>query len=641
MSPVRPSKASRWRALALLLVHVLIAAHIVHWLLTGSSFTPVEPSEAMAFGKSGMINVGLLFFAAAILLTAVFGRYFCGWGCHLVALQDLAAWLLAKLGIKPRPLRSRLLAWVPTIAFVYMFLWPALYRLAIGDRFDRFHLDLWTRDFWATFPTWPVAVFTFVVCGFVVIYFLGSKGFCTYACPYGAIFAGADRLAPGRIRVTDACEGCGHCTATCTSNVRVHEEVRDYGMVVSAGCMKCMDCVSVCPKDALYFGWGTPALFASPRVAEPARPRPGFGWRQELFLAAAFLAVFMVVRGLYDLVPFLLSLGLAGIGAFLALQTVRLLTRRDFGWQGLALKQAGRLTPAGLGWLGAMALLLGLYAHSAGVRWLVWRADRLYAADAALRTEAMVGGPGVFLAPDKRAQAEATLHALETERRWSLAESPSLTSQLAWAQFAAGRWEAFRLAAERSLASYPEDARLRLQLGRLYAQRGRAAEAVAAYEAAIAAQPGLANAYLLLGTLLAERGDLAAAHRAFARGAAANPAAADMPYNLGLVAALEGRLEDAEASFRQALDLDPEHLQARENLAGVLAQSGRFAAAAAEFERAIARSGGDAATYALAARAYLGAGEREKARAAAERALALAPGQPDATAVLAALGREP
>ena len=33
-------------------------------------------------------------------------------------------------------------------------------------------------------------------------------------------------------------------------------------MVVDPGCMKCMDCVSVCPNDALYFGFGKPTLMA-------------------------------------------------------------------------------------------------------------------------------------------------------------------------------------------------------------------------------------------------------------------------------------------------------------------------------------------------------------------------------------------
>ena len=67
-----------------------------------------------------------------------------------------------------------------------------------------------------------------LICGFVIVYFLGAKGFCTYACPYAGFFAPADTVSPGRIVVDhDKCEGCGHCTAVCTSNVRVHEEIRD------------------------------------------------------------------------------------------------------------------------------------------------------------------------------------------------------------------------------------------------------------------------------------------------------------------------------------------------------------------------------------------------------------------------------
>ena len=76
-------------------------------------------------------------------------------------------------------------------------------------------------------------------------------------------FGLADKFSPGKIRVTPACNQCGHCTATCTSNVLVHAEVKQYGMVVDPGCMKCMDCVSVCPNDALYFGFGKPSVAGS------------------------------------------------------------------------------------------------------------------------------------------------------------------------------------------------------------------------------------------------------------------------------------------------------------------------------------------------------------------------------------------
>jgi hypothetical protein len=61
----------------------------------------------------GELNAGFVFFALAIVSTAVFGRFFCGWGCHVVALQDLCAWIMKRLGVKPRPFRSRLLLWAP------------------------------------------------------------------------------------------------------------------------------------------------------------------------------------------------------------------------------------------------------------------------------------------------------------------------------------------------------------------------------------------------------------------------------------------------------------------------------------------------------------------------------------------------
>ncbi|HMQ14620.1 MAG TPA: tetratricopeptide repeat protein [Phycisphaerae bacterium] len=264
---IRPGKIGRWRTGVLIGLHVLIAIHVAHWLSSGRTLSPLEPSEAMEFVKHGLVNAGLIFFALAIVSTLVLGRWVCGWGCHLVALQDLARWMLKQAGIRPRPLRSRVLGLVPLLAFLYMFVAPLLSQWLAGRAFEVRGWALTREEFWETFPTWTPAILTFLICGFVIIYFLGQKGFCTNACPYGGIFGVADQLAPLRIRVTDACDQCGHCTAVCTSNVRVHEEVRDFKAVVDPGCMKCLDCVHVCPNEALYVGWGAPAVLTPPRAA--------------------------------------------------------------------------------------------------------------------------------------------------------------------------------------------------------------------------------------------------------------------------------------------------------------------------------------------------------------------------------------
>src|SRR5712691_3251390 len=264
LSAVRKSKHSKWRAGVLIGIHALVAAHIAHFVTVGRTLSPVEPSESAYTIELGYVKAGFIFFALALLGTLIFGRFFCGWGCHIVALQDLCGWIMKKLGVRPRPFRSRLLAFVPLGVALYMFAWPTLRRLAFGDSagpFQGFTNHLMTNSFWQSFPGPTIAVLTFLTCGFAAVYFLGAKGFCTYGCPYGAMFGAMDYLSPGRIVVSDACEQCGHCTATCTSNVRVHEEVKLYGMVVDPGCMKCTDCISVCPKGALSFAFAKPALF--------------------------------------------------------------------------------------------------------------------------------------------------------------------------------------------------------------------------------------------------------------------------------------------------------------------------------------------------------------------------------------------
>src|SRR5215813_4865729 len=106
---INKSRMSRWRAAALITLNLLMIAHAIQWHITGSTISPIEPSETMYTFQRGAINAGLIFFSLAILATLIFGRFVCGWGCHIVALQDFCAWLLKKVGLVPRPFRSRLL----------------------------------------------------------------------------------------------------------------------------------------------------------------------------------------------------------------------------------------------------------------------------------------------------------------------------------------------------------------------------------------------------------------------------------------------------------------------------------------------------------------------------------------------------
>jgi NAD-dependent dihydropyrimidine dehydrogenase PreA subunit len=582
---VRKSKRTRWRAGVLIAVHLLVAAHIAHYVLQGRTLSPVEPSESMDTLENGYLNAGAIFFGVALLGTLIFGRFFCGWGCHIVALQDLCAALLQRAGIRPKPFRSRLLVFAPAAVAGYMFLWRpirAAWRVGTPTRVPGLTNHLMTTQFWATFPGPVIAVLTFLVCGFAAVYFLGAKGFCTYGCPYGALFGVADRLAPGRIVVSDACEGCGHCTATCTSNVRVHEEVRLYGMVVDPGCMKCLDCVSVCPTQALQFGFTRP-----PVAIPPARRLYDFTWTEEGLLAAVCLGATFAFRGLYDLVPLLMAVGLGGLTAFFTLKLWRLLRDANVRHQNVTLKSGGRLRRGG--WIFASMTLVWLLFtfHSSFVQW--HRAlGRHYLEQS---------NPDVADLLDRAAKAKG----------------PDPRREVA----AARASESFGRADRWGLIGVVE---VKLGLAGLEARRNDLGSAETRLREAIALDPGTPRLYLNLYILLMQQNRLRAAARVLEAKLAATPPTAEDHFRLAALLLGTGRTEPAIAHYRACVALAPRWSQVRYNLGGLLRRLGRVDDAIVELEAAHRLAPDDPATDLELGLGYAAAGADDRALAALRRA---------------------
>jgi tetratricopeptide (TPR) repeat protein/ferredoxin len=526
-----------------------------------------------------------------------------------------------------------------------MFLWPIAYRLWLGDSLAVRGRELTTSAFWETFPGWIVGALTFLVCGFATVYFLGAKGFCTYACPYGAAFSVAEKLAPLRVRVNEDCEGSGHCTAACSSNVRVHEEVRDFGMVVDSGCMKCGDCVSVCPNEALRFGFGALPLFAAARPKEPG-PEPSrrsfpLSIGEELVLAVAFLLAFVTFRGQYGDVPFLMSLGLAGVLAFVVHLGVKLVTRHDLAFRHRSLKRGGRLLPAGRLFVAVLAGIALFWAYSA---WLKVEAIRGVAAFAETARPRQAGlAIATDAAPPSTAEVGAARRAAAhfgRVSRWGLFRWRGADSALAWSAWISGDRAQFRTASARAMARHDSPYEMLLLSARDAAEGGNLAGLTAAGERAIALDPARFEAYAGVGMLLARAATpdaLATAASFFERGIVHFPASTLLAYNQGIVHAMQGHPEGAIESFRQVLKLDPGHREARENLAGMLAQSGRFPEAAELYREAIASAPGDADLHVLLAQTFLEMGRDTEARQELAAAFAIAPDHPQAQALKSAL----
>lgn len=623
---VRASRMGRRRAAVLIGVHVLMIAHVVQWMITGRTVSPIEPSEAMYTLNHGHLNAGFVFFAVAILATLVFGRFVCGWGCHFVAYQDLCGWALKKVGVKPRAFRARLLVFAPLALAIYMFVWPSVYRWFVGAPRPKLSNHLLTSDFWATFPGPVIAILTFLVAGMGIVYFLGAKGFCTYACPYGGVFGLADQAAPGRIRVTDDCEHCGHCTAVCTSNVRVHEEVARFGMVVDPGCMKCMDCVSVCPNDALYFGFTRSSKENRPAV-EPAAHKVRafeFSLAEELLMVLVGLAALLALRGLYDQIPLLLAMGLAAMTAFATLKLIRLAHDANVRWQNLSLKRGGRWSRAGVGYVTIMALWLGFTIHSGAIRYHVWQGTRL-ADKVALGDEVWIAGPPWLdgaSSESRRLHADA-LMLLERGERWGLSSTNAALESLVWLYLAAGRDVDAERTVRRLADRLPHRAEPQRGLANVLRKRRRLPEAEAAYRRALQLDPALEVARGELASLLVSQHraeDVVALYR---EAVAQYPRAASPRYHLGMTLLGMRRVSEAVAELEQAADLAPHVALYQYNLAVATFMAGRPADALAPLNEAIRLSPDDADAYGFLAVVLEHLGDAEGARAAAERAAQL------------------
>ena len=444
-----------------------------------------------------------------------------------------------------------------------MFIWPQISRLLDGRPLPKLHLlddsggwaSFITDDFWRNLPGPVVALLTFFICGFVIVYFLGSRSFCQYACPYGAIFAIGDRFAPGRlVEIDNRCEHCGLCTSVCDSHVRVHEEIKNFGMIVDANCLKDLDCLSVCPKNAIGYRFTRPSLARSFSKVGRRRLRYDFTLFEDAVMVAAFLATLAITRGLYGYGPFLMALGVSGIVAYLSVVTIRMFRSTNVRLNKHQLKRAGRITKPGRVYLGFAAILFAFLAHSGFIRYHEIAGENDYEQMRVHLHDLQENPPGELIDSAKR-----HAHAVE---RWGLIRSRTLDSRLASLHsfdtppIAAAKY--FTRVIERN----PKDRASRIQYSQTLLRLNRPDEAqeqlltAAMTEAKFAheqteatAQRG--NAANMLGRLRGNLGDIQGAADAFALALEINPDDPQAHHGMSQALMMLGRHEEARLHRRE------------------------------------------------------------------------------------------
>ena len=244
------------RIASLIGIQFLILAHI--YIFGDQIIGSLDFQEFFhAFIKYGIVNAGVLLVILAFVITLIFGRFFCGWACHFGAVQELAWWLFKKMGITPRTVNSSLITILPLFILLNFYLAPNLAH-ALNSPWEGITLNLGKPEIWAFLPGFVIGTMTFVVDGFLIVYFLGRKGFCRFLCPWGAFLKLPNSLAMFKVRNTGGCIESGNCTSNCPVGIDVNYEINNYGKVTNTNCTSCLVCTEGCPSSAISYKWASP-----------------------------------------------------------------------------------------------------------------------------------------------------------------------------------------------------------------------------------------------------------------------------------------------------------------------------------------------------------------------------------------------
>jgi len=344
-------------------------------------------------------------------------------------------------------------------------------------------------------------------------------------------------------------------------------------------------------------------------------------------MAVVFLTVLLSFRGLYSRVPFLLSLALGAIMAYLTIVGIQILTRPNVSLATLRVKALGKLTGSGGAFVAFYAVLALFVAHSAFVRYHEYHGLRGARALAGMTDREQAAS-----------LASRTLEQLATADRWGLISNERVERGMLTAAVTLGQHDDAVKFARRVLARRPGDIWARLKLGQALLQLNRQEEAQSELRMVVASTedvpanmyPTIAAAHRALGGLSGRSGDFATAADHFARAIELDPTQADLHAELGGALAELGQVDRAITSLEQAIRLDPTLSRVHYNLGTLLAFQGRWAEAVDSYRHAVEGLNDDAEVHNNLGYALVQLGDTDAARIHFNKAIAADPKNADA-----------
>lgn len=224
------------------------------FILTLGSFKGLWQAIISGSFTWAAMGAPLLTLLAVIPITALWGRFFCGYLCAFGSMQELMRFVgkqlhLSKVTVSPAA--DRILRKMKYVVLAGLFL---LWTLGVSyDSASPWHAfgQYAAYDGWADLKGWLTAgglLLALIAIGSL----FAERAFCRYFCPLGGIFSLVSRWRLFNVKKNGQCVGCARCDAECPMGIDVSLEADVAGHVSSPECIDCFRCIDQCNVKALY-----------------------------------------------------------------------------------------------------------------------------------------------------------------------------------------------------------------------------------------------------------------------------------------------------------------------------------------------------------------------------------------------------
>jgi len=223
----------------------LVSALVVYGFYKGSCPCPIMSFQNLVLAIFGQdIHwTKYLWFLGLIPITYIFGKVWCGWICHLGALQELLY----------HPGKVKILQSAKAQFFMRYFRIAVLITLIIQIAVTKTNIFKHYDPFKVAFNLFSANTTGWILLGLLIVSSIFIyRPFCKTICPIGLILGWITKI-PGAsiIGVKGKCTSCISCNNACKINAITRTE--KLSSLENQECIACGDCIDTCKQSGLTF----------------------------------------------------------------------------------------------------------------------------------------------------------------------------------------------------------------------------------------------------------------------------------------------------------------------------------------------------------------------------------------------------